>query len=478
MLKNKYYFKTNKNNDSRTLPLAPCGRGNFSTRENLFSSVRKMVRGSIMFIRFSPLTRNFWHSFLAPKLFPLPQGARGNNSKSINILLILCTSVVLSGCNFNHKIAKTDNNQIILDTKQELNAKIQTELMQIRPVQLKITIPAQFKAMAKYLDTIYNPVDGKVTRVFVQIGDIVKIGQPLVEIKSDIIGQIQLEFLNTYIDVTSQIKQMSAQYNLSYRTYVRGKTLFSEGISSRAEYEVARAEMQKDKANLDSLKIKQAATLNIYAQRVAIYGGNQSSIARVAATGKIYPYITLRANKHGVVLERLVNQGEIINQNKELVNLADLSTIWLVGYAFEKDTPLLHVGQKVTGNFEEQQQRSVKGVLSYVASILEPEKKTMEVIADIPNKDYAIKPNMYAEMVVDTGKMNVLAVPNTALQQYGDYTFAFVKTAPHKYEERKVEVGQSNDNYSEVKSGLNYGEEVVSSGGFSLLGESIKKKEE
>jgi len=61
---------------------------------------------------------------------------------------------MLAGCNFNHKIAKTEKNQIILDAKQEQNAKIQTELMQIRPVQLKITIPAQFKAMAKYLDTI------------------------------------------------------------------------------------------------------------------------------------------------------------------------------------------------------------------------------------------------------------------------------------------------------------------------------------
>jgi multidrug efflux pump subunit AcrA (membrane-fusion protein) len=74
--------------------------------------------------------------------------------------------------------------------------------------------------------------------------------------------------------------------------------------------------------------------------------------------------------------------------------------------------------------------------------------------------------------------MDALAVPNTALQQFGDYVFAYVKTAPHTYEQRKVLVGHSNDEYSEVKSGLEPGEEVVSKGGFSLLGESIKKKEE
>lgn len=402
--------------------------------------------------------------------------------KLFNIFLIILVSTLFSGCEkdfycMKHKNAKSCR-ELILDEKQEKNAKIQTEVLQIRPVQLQITIPAQFKAMANLLDRIYAPIDGKVTKVFVQIGQIVKIGDPLVEIKSDIIGQIQLEFLDTYIDLDSQIKQMTAQYNLSSRAYNRERILFSEGISSRAEYEVARAQMLKDKANLDSLKIKQNATINIYAQRVAIYGGNQSTITSVVKTRHIYPFVTLRASKHGVILERKVNQGEIINQNRELINLADLSTIWLVGYAFEKDTSLLHVGQKVVGVFEEQQQKSVHGVLSYVASILEPDKKTMEVIADIPNEDYAIKPNMYAEMVVNTSKINVLAVPNSALQQYGDYTFVFVKTAPHTYEERKVAIGQSNDNYSEVKSGLELGDEVVSNGGFSLLGESIKKKEE
>lgn len=403
-------------------------------------------------------------------------------SKLFNIFLILFICTLFSSCEndfycMKHKNAKRCR-QIVLDETQEKNANIKTEVLQIRPVQLRITIPAQFKAMSNLLDRIYAPIDGKVTRVLVQIGQIVNIGQPLVEIKSDIIGQIQLEFLDAYIDITSQIKQMTAQYNLSSRAYIRERILYNDGISSRAEYEVARAQMLKDKADLDSLKIKQSATLNIYAQRVAIYGGNQSTITRVIQTRKIYPFVTLRASKHGVVLERKVNQGEIINQNRELLNLADLSTIWLVGYAFEKDTPLLHVGQQVTGIFEEEQQKTVHGVLSYVASILEPDKKTMEVIADIPNKDYSIKPNMYAEMVVNTSKINVLAVPNSALQQYGDYIFVFVKTAPHTYEERKVAIGQSNDNYSEVKSGLELGEEVVSNGGFSLLGESIKKQEE
>ena len=113
-----------------------------------------------------------------------------------------------------------------------------------------------------------------------------------------------------------------------------------------------------------------------------------------------------------------------------------------------------------------------------MSSILDTEHKTLEVRADIPNQDFTIKPNMYAEMIVDIGNVDTLSVPNSALQKYGDFNFAYVRVKPHTYEERKVEIGQQNDKYSQVKSGLKLGEEVVSNGGFSLLGESIKSREE
>lgn len=400
--------------------------------------------------------------------------------KILNILLIILVAVSFSGCGFHKKgeDSSIENKQITLDAEQEKNAKIKTEVLQDRLLQLRITIPAQFKAMNKFLDRIYAPINGKVTKVFVEPGTIVKIGQPLIEIKSDEIGQIQLDFLSSYIEAVSNINQMTAQYNLSVSSYKRENTLYHEGISSRAEYEVARAQMLKDKANLDSLKIQRRALIQVYAQRVALYGGNESTITKTIATQRIYPYITMRANKNGVVLDRKVNPGEIIDQNKELFNVADLSTIWLVGYAFEKDATLLKVGQNVQGVLEESKWDVVKGKLSYVASILDTTSKTLEVRADIENKDFAIKPNMYAEMIVDVGAVNALAVPNTALQKYGDYNFAYVEVKPHVYEERKVEIGQHNDKYSEVKSGLKPGENVVSNGGFSLLGESIKMREE
>ena len=95
----------------------------------------------------------------------------------------MAVATSFAGCGFHkHKAQISALKQITLDEEQEQNAKIKTESLENRLLQLSITIPAQFKAMHKKLDTTYAPIDGKVIDVFVEIGDVVKKGQPLIQI--------------------------------------------------------------------------------------------------------------------------------------------------------------------------------------------------------------------------------------------------------------------------------------------------------
>ena len=393
--------------------------------------------------------------------------------KFLKIFIIFCLALTLTGCGTKQD-EQQHNKRLVLTEAQEKNAKIQTAPLSMMDIELQITIPAQFKARNQSIERIYSPIDGKITNVFVEPGTVLKIGQPIVQIKSDEISQIQLEFLEKILDIDANTNELRAQYNLSLQNYNRERTLYNEKISSRADYEAANAQLRKDKANLDALNIKRNSLINVYRQRLAVYGG---SIDNVLKTRQIYPYVTIKATKNGVLLERKVNPGEIVEKNRELFNLADLKTIWLVGYAFEKDSPYLHLGEAVTGTIEERNGASINGVLSYVSPILDSTTKTLEVRADIPNKDFKIKPNMYAEMFVNTGIAHVLAIPTDAVEKFGDYNFAYVKVAPHTYEERKVETGKKNDLYTEIISGVKAGEAVVTRGSFELLGESIKKQE-
>lgn len=398
--------------------------------------------------------------------------------KNLKLLIILITSMCLCGCSFHkHSEQKQPHKVITLTDAQEKNAGIKTEPLQEMDLEMEITIPAQFKARNQSVERVYSPIDGKITEVYVEPGSIMKTGQPIVQIKSDEISQIQLEFLEKVLEIDANINEMKAQYNLSLANFNRESTLYKQKVSSRAEYEIANAQFLKDKANLNALRTKRNALIQVYQQRLSVYGGAANTINTVLRTKKIYPFITLRASKNGIILERKVNPGEIVEKNRELFNLADLSTIWLVGYAFEKDSPALHVGEQVRGTLEESKGKTIKGELSYVSPILDNTTKTLEVRADIPNPHLAIKPNMYAEMFVNSGKVHVLAIPNDAVEKYGDYWFAYVKVKPNTYEERKVEIGKKNDKYTEIISGVKAGEEVVTTGSFSLLGESIKLQE-
>ncbi|MDR1326884.1 MAG: efflux RND transporter periplasmic adaptor subunit [Heliobacteriaceae bacterium] len=397
-----------------------------------------------------------------------------NNSRIASLVLAMTVLLVFTGCG-KKDIEKSEFKQLILTQAQEENAKIATEPIDEMDLELQITIPAQFKAQNNAVDRIYSPIDGKVTEVYVEPGAILKKGDPIVQIKSDDISQIQLEFLEKVIELDGSIGEMNAQYELSRQNFNRENILYKEKISSRAEYELANAQMKKDAANLNALRTKRSALVKVYQQRLTLYGGG--SIETVLKTRRIYPFVTLRANKNGILLERKVNPGEIVEKNRELFNLADLSTIWLTGYAFEKDSQSLSVGQEVAGAIEDTKNKSVKGVLSYVSPILDSVTKTLEVRADIPNPDFSIKPNMYAEMFVTTGSARVLAMPNDAVEKYGDYYFVYVKVKPHTYEERKVTIGRKNEKYSEILSGVKLGEEVVTTGSFALLGEGIKQQE-
>lgn len=403
------------------------------------------------------------------------------SSKFINPVLaivLLFSTVTLSGCSFKKDKGLNENGfkELTLTEAQEKNAKLKTDKIQEMEIETEITIPAQFKAQNQSVDRIYAPLDGKVTDVYVEPGTVLKKGDKIARIKSDEISRIELEYLEKLLDIDQNIGEMKAQYNLSMQNYNREHTLFKEKISSRADYETAYAQMRKDKASLDAQYMKRSSLSGVYQQRLAVYGAT-AAISTVARTKQVYPYVTLCAAKDGIILERKVNPGEFVDKDKELFNLANLSTIWLVGYAFEKDSQYLKTGQKVRGTLEESKGKTIEGTLSYVSPILDANSKTLEVRADVDNKNLSIKPNMYAEMFVNIGKVKRLAVPNDALEKYGDYTFAYVRVKPHTYEERKVTVGKQNDKFTEVVSGLREGEEVVTNGSFALLGESIKKEE-
>jgi RND family efflux transporter MFP subunit len=120
--------------------------------------------------------------------------------------------------------------------------------------------------------------------------------------------------------------------------------------------------------------------------------------------------------------------------------------------------------------------QSLVGKVDYIYPYLDPKTRTVRVRIVVPNKDLALRPEMYATVgfQVPAGEP-VLAVPNEAILDTGERRIAFVSRGEGTFEPREVTIGLRTRDDSVVLAGLTEGEAVVISGNFLIDSESRLK---
>lgn len=363
---------------------------------------------------------------------------------------------------------------ISLTPEQEQKIGLNVEPVELKPFPVTIQLTGRVQAAGDLLTHISPAVSGRVTTVFVKLGQSVTRGQTLALIKSDAVGQLQSDLLQATLQNRADIKQGQVQLNLSQAVYQREQKLFHDRISAKADLEAARAQNEKDKANLQALYTKLQSAIAVAEERSSLSGVTVGVAAQVVRTGQIYPYVIVSAARDGIVISRTVNTGDLADPSKELFTLADLSRVGLVADTYEKDVNKVRVGQPVELTFDSLPNQTFSGRINYVASVLDPQTRTLTIRADVPNPGLTLKPDMFARLNMVVENKSLLSVPKSAIQRKGDYNFAYVKVQEHRYEERRVEVGVENEQSIEVTKGLKPGENVVSQGTLALQGVALK----
>ena len=109
--------------------------------------------------------------------------------------------------------------------------------------------------------------------------------------------------------------------------------------------------------------------------------------------------LVLRAEHDGVVLEKSARAGMRFTAGEALYQLADLSTLWLVGSVAEQDLALVRVGARVRATTVAYPGRSFEGAVTFVAPVLQPETRTAQVRIELSNRDGLLKPAMSARWI-------------------------------------------------------------------------------
>lgn len=207
-------------------------------------------------------------------------------------------------------------------------------------------------------------------------------------------------------------------------------------------------------------------------QRLRLWDVPSEAIAQVERSGKASRTVTFRAPATGIVLERLVQQGQQVMAGDPLLRIADLSTVWVEGEVFERDLQSVHVGQLAAVDLQALPGESRRGRITYLYPTLDPATRTARVRVELPNPDLALKPGMYATLRFTSVADTALTVPRSAVLVTGERALAFLKRSDGAYEPRQVVLGRTTEDRLEILSGLHAGDSVVASGTFLVDAES------
>src|SRR6266496_2512137 len=207
-------------------------------------------------------------------------------------------------------------------------------------------------------------------------------------------------------------------------------------------------------------------------RRLQLWNVTEEQIAELEKTRKASDTLTLLSPFRGVVQSVPVEQGKSVKTGDLLVEVADLSVVWLWAEFYENELSMLQVGQNLAITAKSYPGQNFDGTISLIDPFLDATKRTAKVRIDIPNPDFKLRPGMYvnAELAMNMGEG--LTIPVSAIMPTGTRNVVFIDKGGGKLEPRIIQLGQKYGDVYEVQDGLREGEQVIASANFLIDAES------
>jgi Cu(I)/Ag(I) efflux system membrane fusion protein len=174
----------------------------------------------------------------------------------------------------------------------------------------------------------------------------------------------------------------------------------------------------------------------------------------------------------GFVIEKDVVEGAAVEPGQRLYRIAALDEVWVEAAIYEADLPYVAVGQRARVTLPYGPTRELTGEVAAVYPYLDPASRTGKVRIALPNKDLALKPEMYADVTIERALGPRLVVPVSAVVYTGRRRLVFVDAGDGRLRPQEVTLGARADDRVEVTAGLAAGETIVTEGDFLVAAES------
>jgi len=241
-------------------------------------------------------------------------------------------------------------------------------------------------------------------------------------------------------------------------------------------------------------------------RRLELLGVAPEDIDAMVRSGQAVPRLVLRSPRSGYVIGKEIVAGARVAEGMTLLEIADLSTVWIEAEVYEKDLSLVRVGQEIEATMESLPQRVFNGRVSLVYPRLDTATRTGRVRFEVDNSSGELRPGMYATVRIETpleeiepfkslaaearraekassvqpisaavysaARGQVLAVPEAAVVDTGTQQIVYAQREPGLFEGVKVELGPRTGGYYPVVKGLEAGQAVAAAGAFLIDAET------
>jgi Cu(I)/Ag(I) efflux system membrane fusion protein len=207
-------------------------------------------------------------------------------------------------------------------------------------------------------------------------------------------------------------------------------------------------------------------------QRLRLWNINDGQIAELEKTRKPQETLTLYSPFKGVLQDLLVDQGRRVMVGDHLVDIADLSVVWVWAQFYQDELPMLKRGLPITITTSSYPGEKFNGKISVLDPFINDALRTGRVRIDIENPDFKLQPDMYVNIDLTMNMGEGVAVPVPAVLPTGLHNIIFVDKGEGKLEPRYVELGRQYGDFYDVKSGVKEGERVVTSANFLIDAEA------
>lgn len=344
-----------------------------------------------------------------------------------------------------------------------------------QPLTATVTVPGEVDYDPNRVARLSSPVPGRVWRVDAEVGDRVRKGDVLALVDSADVGKAKADFLQALTQLDLQIK------TLDRLRAAGGAVAGSKILEAQASVRDARIRLFNTEQALMNLglpirgkDVEQLSEEQLTA-RVRFLGLPESLVQNLdpeMATSNLYP---AKAPFDGIVAERNVAPGEVVDATKVLFVVADLRQVWIILSVPQEKVDQLRLDQPATFEPDGHPGEPISGKISWISTVVDERTRTMRVRAVVDNPKEHVRPGMFgvARITIRDAPQAVV-VPGAAVQREGDCEFVFVRLSEQAFQLRQVSVGVTTEGSTEIRDGLRPGEVVVTTGSFILKSQILK----